>query len=710
MSEWLLVFDSFEPEREGHREALCTLGNGYVCMRGAAAESQADGTHYPATYLAGGYNRLSTNIAGREVENEDLVNFPHSFSLSFRIADSVWFDLRDVKVLSYRQELDLAQGMLLRRVRFKDSEGRICKLTQRRLVSIVDKHIAVQETTLVAENWSGVVEFRIRLDGQVVNDNVARYRELNNAHLKTLHTEAPDEQSLYLKVQTRQSLLHMAQAVRTRFFIGDSQQHIQRTSLDKEQDRIAGIYCVTATPDCPIRIENTLAIFTSRDTAISECGIAARQGIECVPGFAQRLKDHARAWQHLWQRFDLEIDGNQSVEVQRIRMTLRLHIFHLLQTASLLTIGLDVGVPARGWHGEAYRGHIFWDELFIFPLFNLRMPEITRALLMYRYRRLDAARDAARKAGFSGAMYPWQSGSDGREETQKVHLNPESGNWLPDNSHRQRHVNAAIAWNIWQYFQVTGDLEFLSFYGAEMFLEIARFWASLCTWSDEHWRYEILGVMGPDEYHDGYPDDPQPEGLNNNAYTNVMAVWVLMLFYLFSSEELHEIFERLGYPFEYATIPRNIKYYHERTSHGSTLSQVVHAWVLSRSDREGSWELFKQALRADIDDIQGGTTAEGIHLGAMSGTLDLIQRGYTGIETRGGMLRFNPCLPRGLSYLRMRLRYRGQSLEMVLTPERLHLNCRECAAKPIKVALGQKIAFIQGGGSLDFTLKNTTTS
>src|SRR5690606_39771709 len=63
---------------------------------------------------------------------------------------------------------------------------------------------------------------------------------------------------------------------------------------------------------------------------------------------------------------------------------------------------LDIGVPARGWTGEAYQGHIFWDELFIFPVFNHRMPEITRSLLMYRARRLGEAREAARRAGFRG--------------------------------------------------------------------------------------------------------------------------------------------------------------------------------------------------------------------------------------------------------------------------------------------------------------------
>ena len=177
------------------------------------------------------------------------------------------------------------------------------------------------------------------------------------------------------------------------------------------------------------------------------------------------------------------------------------------------TIEFDIGVPARGWHGEAYRGHIFWDELFIFPFLTLRLPMLTRALLRYRYRRLPEARRAAQAAGYAGAMYPWQSGSNGREETQTLHLNPHSGRWIPDHTHRQRHINVAIAYNIWQYYQITDDHEFLYFYGAEMLLEIARFWASIATYNSSLDRYEITGVMGPDEYHTAYPGaDPAAAG------------------------------------------------------------------------------------------------------------------------------------------------------------------------------------------------------
>jgi alpha,alpha-trehalase len=806
MNNRTLTYDSYEPEQQKLREALCTLGNGYFCTRGAAPEADADEVHYPGTYLAGGYNRLKTTIADRTIENEDLVNFPNWLPLSFRIEGGAWFDLAGVTILDYQQELDLKCGLLERRVRFKDSEQRISTLRQRCLVHMSQRHLGALETTLSAENWAGLVEFRTALDGRVKNDNVERYRDLASEHLLPLATEQSDPETIFLKVRTSQSRLEMAQAARSRIFIDGTPLNPER-KLFEQENYVAQSFELQLEKSARVRIEKVVAIFTQRDEAISECGLEACKELKRSPDFERLLETHSRAWSHLWQHFNLELQGDD--DMQQVQMITRLHTFHLLQTTSLHTIELDVGIPARGWHGEAYRGHVFWDELFIFPLLNLRLPEITRSLLKYRYRRLPEARAAAREAGYPGAMFPWQSGSNGREESQQVHLNPQSGNWIADNSRLQRHVNAAIAWNVWQYYQVTGDMEFLSFYGAEIILEIARFWAGVASWNKECGRYEILAVMGPDEYHDAYPDtDTDRPGLDNNAYTNIMAVWtlicalkvlktisaerreilyatleiddteisrwedisrkmrlvfhgdgilsqfegyeklkeldwdayrakhgqvmrldrileaegdspnrykcskqadVLMLFYLFTAEELSEIFKRLDYPFKYETIPENIEYYIDRTSHGSTLSQIVHSWVLTRSDREGSWQLFCQALFSDVNDIQGGTTPEGIHLGAMAGTVDLLQRNYTGIEARADMLHFNPCLPSELDGLKLWLRYRGQSLEVTVTSNRLTVKCLKCGVAPVKICCCEQESMIEGGQTLSWDIEKSAS-
>ncbi|MCH7979225.1 MAG: glycoside hydrolase family 65 protein [Acidobacteria bacterium] len=801
MTAWSLVYEKFDPDSEGLREALCTLGNGYFATRGAAPEAEAGAVHYPGTYLAGGYNRLTTEIAGRPIENEDLVNFPNWLPLTFRIARGKWFNLLAVEILSYRQELDLKRGVLLREVRFRDKQGRQTRLTNRRLVHMGNPHLAAIETTLTAENWSGQAEFRSALDGRVVNAGVERYKNLNSKHLKPLETGAVGEDSIYLKVQTTQSEIRMAQAARTQVFQDGDPVEVERRTI-RETGYIAQQFSVNLREGIELSIEKVVTVFTSRDFAVSECGLQARDTLSRAGRFPDLLESHTLSWEHLWRRFDIEVTQASG---SRTEMILHLHLFHLLQIASMHTIDLDAGIPARGWHGEAYRGHVFWDELFIFPLLNLRVPEITRALLLYRYQRLDEARAGARKAGYRGAMYPWQSGSTGREETQQVHLNPRSGRWIEDNSCRQRHVNAAIVYNIWQYYQTTRNMEFMALHGAEMILEIARFWASIATYNADRDRYEILGVMGPDEYHDGYLNG-ESKGLNNNAYTNIMAVWVicraletldllrrvrrarfrelwekleltqeeidhwqqlsrkmrivfhedgiisqfegyeqleefdwegykkkygnihrldrileaegdtpnrykaskqadvLMLFYLFSSEELAQLFEQLGYPFEYETIPKNIEYYMKRTSHGSTLSRVVHSWVLARSDRARSWQLFNEALESDIADIQNGTTAEGIHLGAMAGSVDLMQRAFTGLETRGDVLRFNPCLPEELTRLCLQIRYRRHLMEIEISHTEVKIRTVTGSPGPVKIGFRDQVCELREGETKEFPL------
>jgi trehalose/maltose hydrolase-like predicted phosphorylase len=782
------------------------LGNGYFATRGAVAWARADDIHYPGTYLAGGYNRLRTEIAGRVVENEDLVNFPNWLVLEFRIADADWFDERSVRILSHRQELDLRHGMLLRTVTFEDGRGRRSTLKERRLVSMADMHLGALELTLTAENWSGNVVVRSAIDGRVVNAGATLYRKFNHRHLEPLTGELVGEDGVCLLVCTCQSNIHVAQAARTQAFVDGQLREGARRVID-EPGFIGQELMIDLQQGETLALEKLAFLYTSRDHAISEPGLAARKAIARAGRFEAVMAEHVLAWKYLWRRFDVHLRPAGAGFKLNVPMLLRLNVCHLLQAASLHSIGLDIGVPARGWTGEAYQGHIFWDELFIFPFLNYRAPEITRSLLMYRYRRLSEARAAARDAGYQGAMFPWQSGSDGQEETQDLNLNPRSERWVPDHTYLQRHVGSAIAWNVWQYFQVTYDVEFLQCIGAELILEIAHFWSSIATFNVERGRYEIRGVIGPDEFHDGYPDSPKP-GLNNNAYTNVMAVWVLyralevlellpdmrraelmarlglsaeetahwedishrmfvpfhgdgiisqfegyedlaeldwegyrrrygniqrldlileaendspnhyklskqadvlMLFYLFSADELRELFARLGYSFEYETIPRNVAYYDRRSSHGSTLSRVVQAWVLARSDRPRSMAYYAEALQSDVSDIQQGTTAEGVHLGAMAGTVDLVQRVSTGIEVTGDVLRLNPQLPQELARLDMRIRYRGHSLDLRLTRDTLTVRERERGAAPIRLALKDEVYEFAGGGTRVFQLNDEAT-
>jgi trehalose/maltose hydrolase-like predicted phosphorylase len=801
MSDWIWEYEGYDPEQEGLREALCALGNGYFATRGALPECGADSVHYPGTYAAGCYDRLTSGVAGHRVENEDMVNLPNWLPLRFRLTGEEWLAPDRHRLLDHRLGLDTRTGLLERRstsaVAVDDGAGdpaaaragRRLRVRQVRLVHMGDPHLAALRTEFTAEGFSGELEVEAALDGRVRNTGVARYRDLEARHLVHVHTGSADADTVWLRCRTGASDIRIGMASRTVGAGGESSEARHRGRRAVQRFRLA------LTPGRTVTVDKTVALFTSRDPAIDDPLRAAVDRVGRAPGFDELLESHLTAWDLLWRRADLEVPG----EAGRV---LRLHLFHVLQTLSPHTADLDVGVPARGLHGEAYRGHVFWDELFVLPYLNLHFPEVSRALLTYRHRRLPRALTAAGDVGRSGAMYPWQSASDGREETQQLHLNPRSGRWLPDHSHLQHHVGSAIAYNVWRYYEASGDTEFLHTKGAETLLQIARFWADAAAWDEGLGRYRVRGVVGPDEYHDAYPGSDRP-GLDDNAYTNVTAAWVLaracellqtlpgprrreladrtgfdggeldlwqdvsrslhvpfhdgvisqfegygelgeldwaayraqygdirrldrileaegdtvnrykaskqadalMLGYLFSPAELRTLFDRLGYRLDDETWRRTVDHYLGRTSHGSTLSALVHGWVLARARRAEAWTFVQEALAGDIADLQGGTTAEGIHLGAMAGTLDLVQRGLTGLETREDMLRLDPAPIPELSAYGFSVRYRGHwGVRLRLRAGQLHITVPESDRAPITVALGDRTFTVGPGESRTLAL------
>lgn len=533
---------------------------------------------------------------------------------------------------------------------------------------------------------------------------------------------------------------------------------------------------------------------------MSEPVAAARQAVAQADPFDDLLTAQVRAWRRLWERSHVELHTQAAAPL----LALNLHTFHLLVSTSPNVVDVDASVGARALHGEDYRGHVFWDELFVHRVLALHVPEASRALLLYRWRRLGAARDAAAAAGHRGAMFPWESGSDGQEGTPDEVYNPRTRQWTPDYAARQRHVGLAIGYSVWQYYQATADMDFLRTYGAELIMEIARFFADLARQNPSTGRYEITGVMGPDEFHTAHAGVPAP-GLANNAYTNVMTVWllqralelvdllachdgagpagalgvdepelarwreiatrmyvpfqdddiisqfdgyanlpeldlagyaarygdlsrldliltaegdspnnyqvgkqadVLMLLYLLSAEELRDLLAELGYRCPAPALPRTAQFYADRVVHGSSLSRVVHAWVEARTDRSASWQCFTEALSENIGDTQHSGTRDGVHIGAMAGTLDLTERCYLGVETRQEALWLNPRLPQPISKLHTLLTYRGHQIHVTATQRDVTLKASPCNADPVTVhPAGQPPLQIAGGQEVTIPLK-----
>lgn len=788
---WILVYEGFDPSHETHREALTTLGNGYMATRGALPEHSDDGIHYPGTYLAGIYNRLESTVDGKGRVDEEIVNAPNWLPVDIAVDDGAWWSEDGLTVSDERRELDLRRGILTRSVKLVDRDQHVIHVTQRRLVSMERSHVAALQTTLVLEGWDGRLRIRAGLDTRVVNGNAVESRLLANRHLAPLAVEYAGG-VLVVEVETTQSRIRIAAAARTRLLGRNAQpvwdNQVEGCPMQK--------FDVEMADGQPIVLEKVVALVTSRDAAISAPRDGALAELERVEdGFDRLAQRHMIAWQQLWEHFAVEVDTNEPIQ-----LALHLYMFQVLQALTPHTSALDAGIPARGLHGEGYRGHVFWDELFVLPLFVMRTPGVARSLLDYRWRRLDAARWAATKAGYRGAMFPWQSGSEGRDETPHSLFNPRSRRWVPDYSWRQRHVGLAIAYNVWQYYQATTDTVWFAERGAELIVEITRFFSALARYSEEDRQFHIEGVMGPDEYHDGYPGRPGL-GLRDNAYTNVMTAWicqravdtlsmlpphegrelrqklrlrpselqrwrdlakrmavpfhdgvisqfagyqdlaeldwdayrhaygniqrldlileaegdspnhyrlskqadVLMLVYLLGPDELLGVLENLGYDVTLGELAATADYYLARTAHGSTLSRVVHTSVLAMLDRSVAWSEFREALDADLDDTQGGTTGHGIHLAAMAGTVDIVVRTFAGVRMQAERLVFRPRLPGALRKLSFQLRYHGRLVTVRLGQSSLRLEPQPDRGPPIQVVVDGTKALLKNK-PLDFPI------
>jgi HAD superfamily hydrolase (TIGR01509 family) len=766
---WRLTYRRFAPEEEMLREALTTVGNGYIGSRGAYCGAVAyDDIHYPGTYVAGLWNTLGTEVHGRTIYNDDFVNIPNWLLVELKIGDGTFCRILSCSVESYEHTLDMRSAVTSRSLVIRDRAGHRTRVETRRFVSMSEPHLAALEYRVTPLNYNEPVTLKSTLDGTVVNYGVPRYRDLAKQHLESVAAEARDGR-LELHTRTNESAIDIHMHARTSVSTSGDELPTDR-EVDRGRAYVSESLRFTAEEGRTYTLRKIVAIYTSRDRDSEDPAEDARALVEhwgsSHDRFDTALGDHARRWEELWQKADIRIEPDRFS--QRV---VRLHAYHLLASASPNSVPQDVGFTARGLHGEAYRGHIFWDELFVEPFFNLRLPDVTRGHLMYRYRRLDAARELARAEGLEGAMYPWQSADDGGEESQVLHYNPRSGEWDPDLSRNQRHISIAIAYDAWSYYYASGDQDFMQDYGLEMLLEICRFWVSKATYDETDGRYHIAGVMGPDEFHEKYPD-AEEGGFRDNAYTNIMAAWILhktietwehqpreardaladrigfdeqreierwrqvisrlavvidedgiisqfegyrdlaeldwddyrrrydnirrmdrilkaegdspdrykvakqadalMVFYLLSPGQVKHILELMGYEVgdERSLATRNYEYYLARTSHGSTLSYIVHS-AISRyveGHRNDTWRWFLEGLKSDIFDTQGGTTREAIHCGVMAGTIDIIVENFAGINLFRDRIVVNPDLPRSWNRLAFNLVHRDNLFHFEIVP------------------------------------------
>ncbi len=738
---------------------------------------------------------MPTDVHRRPLSPTDLVHCPRWSSLPLSLADGPCLGVGEVAVLSYEPRIHLKHGICRHTVRFADDAGRITRYTDARIISMDRMHLAAVECTVVPENYAGKLTLLSAIDGRVINYGVERYRELTSEHLEAV-SEEEREDGVALIVKTTESDIRIVMEARTRVLRATGDIPGLERRVVTESRYAAERFTFDAEEGKEYRLEKRVGMATSRDMDNDDHRATARNAVDSAGSWDEIIGAHKAAWETLWKRSDIVIEGDRFSQ-----KTIRLHIHHLLATASVHNTHIDAGMPARGLHGEAYRGHYFWDELFTLPFYNLHFPEVTRSFLAYRYRRLDAAREYARQEGYEGAMFPWQSADTGEEESQVIHYNPRSGGWDPDLSRNQRHISLAVAYNIWTYFYATNDLDFLHRYGIEMLLEISRFWVSKAHFEEKDGRYHISGVMGPNEFHEKYPG-AEEGGFRDNAYTNIVTAWLLhktmetyahlpdevkeemrrrisfdekelshwgevkkglavviqedgiisqfdgwmdlreldweryrqkydnikrldrilkaendrpdrykiskqadllMTFYLMAPGQVKHMLEMMGYRIDDETelIKRNYEYYVRRTTHGSTLSFVVHSAIARYIPgyRRRAWKWFMEAMKSDRYDTQGGTTPEGIHCGVMAGTLGIILENFAGINLFADHLSMAPELPKEWSYVAFKLEQRGRLFDIKITKDEVTVDriwSRAVEEPPLSVVIHGKEHALDG--------------
>lgn len=299
---WTWTYEGYEPEKERLREALCTLGNGYFATRGAAPETPAGGIHYPGTYVAGCYNRLTSSVQGRQVENEDMVNLPDWLPLRYRMHPAgarpgPWLTPDHEHLVDHRQSLDLRGGILTRRSVYEDGSGRRLTVEQERLVHMGDPHLAALHTVFTAEGWSGELEVESGIDGDVRNSGVARYRDLADRHLTGWETGTEPGSVVWLRCHTVESDIGIALAARTVASCGPERDGHHRAEPRQEPRAVHQTLLLPLAPDSDAVVDKTVGLHTTRDPAIGSPVRARwrRRGrLRCTTGSGPRTAGPGR--------------------------------------------------------------------------------------------------------------------------------------------------------------------------------------------------------------------------------------------------------------------------------------------------------------------------------------------------------------------------------------------------------------------------------
>lgn len=491
------------------------IGNGYMGYRGTLEEYTK--SQLVACNLSNIYDKNGDNW-------REPINAPNGLFTEIFVNGRQTGLPNDVPV-EHMQMLDLKQGIHKRCSVWDAVCGRL-EVKAERFACLAETHLICLKYTVRAEK-SCQLTIRTGIDGDVW--------DINGPHLEDYSLEEENGIISILTVTRELGIpVSVAEVCKKGFEAAEV--------IERNEKGIFRLISFKAEPETNYTFYKYVSVYTGNDgypDIREKCGSIVLKA--AAVGYSGVCSVHAASWKDRWEMSDVIIEGDKEDQ-----LALRYSIYQLQIIAPAHSRAQSI--PARGLSGQTYKGAIFWDtEMFMLPFFLHTAPEVAKSLVNYRIRTLDGARRKAEYYGCRGAFYAWESQESGEDACSDFNVT-DIFTGRPVRTYfrdKQIHISAAVAYAIWEFYEFTGDTGLLLDGGAEAILECARFYYSYACYKEDKDRYELLDVIGPDEYH---------ERVNNNAYTNKIvhhtlnvAIKVIELLKRDYPEEYEQLMVKLDY-------------------------------------------------------------------------------------------------------------------------------------------------------------------
>ncbi|SEK55788.1 hypothetical glycosyl hydrolase [Carnobacterium iners] len=505
---WLIGEDVFNIDWLGKVEAAMSLGNGYLGLRSVTEESYIG--EQRDTFVSGTFNKVSEN------EVTELPNIPDLIGMEFRL-NGKRLDTTKGLLTDYHRDLNMRTGELTRSFIWEYGGIKV-QCNFKRFVSFSQKHLIGQLVEIKNLGQPVEVEFISGINGQVTNSGAQHFTEGDKV--------LTEGKYMQMMPYTTQSDIFLVLSTTHKIKKEEDIYHESKKRVEMGRRKIYNRYWINLDAGEEVEIEKISSIYTEIDKEIEGKTIAEVKNIALkelkkaeVTGYQKLFEKSAKDWEdNVWSVLPITIKSKNFKDQLAINFA-RYHL-HAIAPAH----DQRMNIAAKGLSGEGYKGHTFWDtEIFMLPYFTFTHPDIAKSLVTYRHLGLEGAHKKAEENGFEGAQFPWEAAWPDDGETTPVWgaadivTGKQTKIW---SGFIEQHITSDVAFGIKQYMDVTGDQKFAREKGFEVILDTAKFWASRLEWQEDKKRYEILEVIGPDEY---------KEHVDNNAYTNYTAYWNINL-------------------------------------------------------------------------------------------------------------------------------------------------------------------------------------